>query len=82
MLADHCSTCDVCVTVFWILREQRGKIPNPDGWWKELVGERRKEITGKEFWEVITLNLNSEDEQELVCEDKQVLGKKKSAECM
>lgn len=44
------------------------------------IGEERD--TGKDFWEVITLNLNSEDEQELVCEEKQVLGGQKSAECL
>lgn len=41
-----------------------------------VVGEGRRRDAGKDFWEGITLNPDFEDEQELVCEERQVLGKK------
>lgn len=48
------------------MKEQRRKTPDSDGWWKVLVGEVTRRDTGKDFWELVTLNLNSKDEQELV----------------
>lgn len=42
--------------------------------------EKRKDI-GEDLWEVISLNLDSEDEQELVSEERQFLGKK-NISCM
>lgn len=41
-----------------------------------VVGEGRRRDAGKDFWEGITLNPDFEDEQELVCEERQVLGKR------
>lgn len=43
--------------------------------------EGRTRDIGKDFWEMITLNLNSEGEQELVCEERH-LGKEASAGCL
>lgn len=65
--ADHCRT------MRWV--------PRKEAWPRWVVesasGRGDGRDTGKGFWEVITLHLNSEHEQELVWEEKQVLGKKK-----
>lgn len=46
---------------------------------KQDVGKGRRRDIGKDFWLVITLNLDSEDEQELDCEERQFLGKKNNS---
>lgn len=45
------------------------------------MGEGKRKDIGEDLWEVISLNLNSEDEQELVSEERQFLGKK-NISCM
>lgn len=62
----------------WGKEEER---PNSDAWWKVVVKEGRTRDIGKDFWEMITLNPNSEGEQELVCEERH-LGKETSAGCL